>query len=930
MNPIAQTFTMVEPQNGVDGVFLTGVDLYFQKVSTKLGVTVQIRDTVNGVPSVSTVPYASKTLQAASAYASSDASVPTNFTFDTPIVLESNHQYAIIVIPVGGSPDYILWTAQLGGTDVSNSQQHIYDNNQNGTLFISTNDLNYTAVPLESMKYSIYTANFSSSQSNAVYTNGNTDYFYVNGIFGGFTPGEIVYTSNSILSLASLNVSGVAGTFNTGDVVIQTSSGSSPNTAVGVVYSVSGSVIKVSNVLGTFANTSVAGVTNGTIKDITSSATATITTAYQNVATFGNTSIVVPDINHPDFANGNYIFVGANNKSSVQVLQIVANSSSTNTLFLNSKILFANQSSAASPNSAFIGRVRGDANLYGFMSSSSRTAPYATIILDNVTSNLSMNFTNTSGKYLIGGTTGAVAKINTLFNPRYDSITAQFGQIIPHQTNSVISFKGVNNTATFDSSNSPLTADSPYEFIDNQRIIMSRSNEVANTTINGNKSLQVTVSMNSSNTLISPYVDKIRTVATVTHNRINPASWLSGYTLNIANTSGSFNYNDVVTQSNSTQTTSAVVISANSSTLNLINVGSSNASSIATFIANGTSTITVAASGAIANVNGVQIQNESLGGGFAASRYISKNVILAAGQDAEDVVCYLGAYRPTGTNIQVYAKVLHTQDSATFDSKDWSFLPETSSPALISSLVNQDDLVELVYSLPSSIQVYSTSITSSNTSATITFPTGNTNSAFAPGSYMYMADQSYYVVNAAIASGGTNYAPGDTITFNGGTGGYNSTNATFTVTSVSSNVVTGLSIISGGVYAANSVVTAGATSNNTGVGSGLTLTLSGANYLQSTKFNVRQVVASPDPLTLVLSSNTSILSNTVAVGTIPNLQSQSGAFKYSNNNSIARYVTASDVVYDSYISFAIKIVLSSNSSTVVPRVDDMRTLALQV
>ena len=81
MNPIAQTFTMVEPQNGVDGVFLTGVDLYFQKVSTKLGVTVQIRDTVNGVPSVSTVPYASKTLQAASAYASSDASVPTNFTF---------------------------------------------------------------------------------------------------------------------------------------------------------------------------------------------------------------------------------------------------------------------------------------------------------------------------------------------------------------------------------------------------------------------------------------------------------------------------------------------------------------------------------------------------------------------------------------------------------------------------------------------------------------------------------------------------------------------------------------------------------------------------------------------------------------------------------------------------------------------------------
>jgi len=928
MKPIAQTFTIVEPQNGVDGVFLTGIDLYFQNVSSKLGVTVQIRDTVNGVPSVGTVPYASKTLQASGVSSSSDASVPTNFTFDTPVVLESNQQYAIIVIPAGGNSDYALWTAQLGGTDVSNQQQHIYDNNQNGTLFISTNDLNYTAVPLESMKYSLYISNFSSTQSNAVYTNGNTDFFYVNGIFGGFTPGETVYVSNNVLSMASINVNNITGTFNVGDLVIQTSSGASPNTAIGRVYSVAGSVIKVGNVVGAFAN-SLNGATNTIIKDVTSTATANIASANQNIATFGNSSIVVPDINHPDFANGNYIFIGANTKTTVQVLKIIANNSSTNTLILNSNILFANQSSVSNPNSAFIGRVRGDANLYGYMSSSSRTAPYATVVLDNVTANQSLNFTNSSGQYLIGGTTGSVAKINTLFNPRYDSITAQFGQIVPHQTNSLISFVGVNNTAVYDSSPNIITADSPYEFIDNQRIVMSRSNELANTAINGGKTLRVTVSMNSSNTLISPYVDKIRTVATITHNKINSKYWLSGYTINISNTSGSFNYNDVVTQTNSTQVTTATVISANSTSLNVVNVTSSNASSIAVFVANGTSTITVPTTGAIANVNGVQLLNESLNGSYAASRYISKNVILAAGQDAEDVVCYLGAYRPPGTTIQVYAKVLHTQDSATFDSKDWSLLPETSSPALISSLVNTNDLVELVYSLPSSVQVYPTGITASNTSATITFPTGSPNPAFTPGSYMYLADQSYYLANATIVSGGTNYAPGDTIVFNGGTS-YNFTNAVFTVATVSSNVVTSLVATSGGVYPANNVITGGTTSNTTGVGTGLTLSVAGINYLQSTKFNVRQVIAAPDPLTLVLSSNTSIYSNTVAVGTIPNLQSQSGAFKYANNNNIARYVTSSDGVFDTYISFAIKIVLSSESSSVVPRVDDMRTLALQI
>jgi len=55
-----------------------------------------------------------------------------------------------------------------------------------------------------------------------------------------------------------------------------------------------------------------------------------------------------------------------------------------------------------------------------------------------------------------------------------------------------------------------------------------------------------------------------------------------------------------------------------------------------------------------------------------ASRYISKTVVLADGQDAEDLVVFLTAYRPQGTNIQVYGKVLNATDSDPFDDKSWT------------------------------------------------------------------------------------------------------------------------------------------------------------------------------------------------------------------------------------------------------------------
>ena len=77
------------------------------------------------------------------------------------------------------------------------------------------------------------------------------------------------------------------------------------------------------------------------------------------------------------------------------------------------------------------------------------------------------------------------------------------------------------------------------------------------------------------------------------------------------------------------------------------------------------------------------------------------------------------------------------------------------------------------------------------------------------------------VLSATIATGGTGYAVNDTVTVLGGV--YGSSPATYTVTSVSAGVVTGLTQTFAGSYTSNPVNPASTSSNN--VGSGLTLTL---------------------------------------------------------------------------------------------------------
>ena len=831
MKPIAQTFIINEPSSGVEAVFLTKIDLYFQAKSNTFGVEVQIRETNNGFPTNIVVPYGSKIIESSEVTTSTNASTATTFEFTTPVMLRTNEQYAIVVAPIANAYEYNIWVGALNGVDVS-SGAPVINNNQLGSLFLSSNDLNFTPAQNESLKYTAYIANFTSSTATAVFNNGLTDHLVVTNKIGDFLKQEKLVVSNNYMYNTSLAISG--NTFTIGEKVFQPSGNSIANLSVasayGTVYYASNTKVLLSNTYGSFnTSDSLRGVTSNTV-------VSTITAAYGNVITTSACNIItVPDANTSlttDFTVNNFIYISTDTGANVQILQITQASDTNRTLTLSGTLKFTS-------NTAKIGRVKDDANLTGNFSSITG-GDNMFLTMTSVAVNATSNFANCQGALLIGRTSGASVVISDLYDLMYEGITTTIPDVEPNMTATYWNFSGTgNNTGrTSDGTNYSIANEIPYDFIDKTRVIMSRSSEYANPPSAGigTSSLTVTATLETANTKISPYIDTIRNSVTTTHNLVYPNSSINGFIVSYSNSAGNFDIGDVVQQANSIVTSNGTIFFSNSSILHITNVASSNSSSIATFNISNTS-IYNATKAITANITAIATFNETSNISSSATRYISKNVILAEQQDAEDLVCYVTAYRPPNTDLKVYGKFLAGSDSDAFQAKDWSAMIETTSVSLTSSLVNKEDYVELVYDLPTSVQIISNSASVNTTSANVSV---NSTNPFIADNFVYITD------------------------------------------------------------------------NSTG------------------KINVRQINQISNSTSMILASNLSFTSSNCAVGLIPGLQSQTGAFKYANNNGIARYITSADGVFDTFKVFAVKIVLVSDSFHVIPKMSDMRCLALQV
>lgn len=213
--PLAQALTINTP-NYEAGIFATSLRIYFKQKSQvrENGVTVYLCETDNGYPNGDVIlPFSKVHKTFDEINVSNTGTVPTTFTFSSPVFLSNAKTYAFVVRPDANDPDYQVFTCNLGDVDLNTGYQ-VYSQPVIGTAFFGATEKQWTALQEEYVKFDLYRANFNTNEGQAVFYNSNNEYIpvynvgYVN-TSASIISGDIVFKSTNSTSNAT------GGTVNT-------------------------------------------------------------------------------------------------------------------------------------------------------------------------------------------------------------------------------------------------------------------------------------------------------------------------------------------------------------------------------------------------------------------------------------------------------------------------------------------------------------------------------------------------------------------------------------------------------------------------------------------------------------------------------------------------------------------------------------------
>jgi hypothetical protein len=299
--------------------------------------------------------------------------------------------------------------------------------------------------------------------------------------------------------------------------------------------------------------------------------------------------------------------------------------------------------------------------------------------------------------------------------------------------------------------------------------------------------------------------------------------------------------------------------------------------------------------------------------GSVATKYISKPVVLATGQDAEDIKVYVTAWRPPVTDLQIYAKFLSAQDSAPLSQKTWTLLTN-DNPAVYSDALDPTDHIEYSFSLQNTVNdpaLYlkaAGTLTSNLTSNTITGANVSSfNTQLQPGYILY--NNSNVVIGTVSTIAG---ASSMTLTSNAlvvlANNGFN---YAASVIPPQTNAFLNESNL---VQKSGTITVSNNSSLVTGSGTAFNTELQISNYIDvngEQKYVVS--VANSTSMTVDSSFTTSYT-----------------GVSYSQvlDNGLT-YTDGSGVTYVKYKTFQIKMTMHSDNLVFTPAVHDLRAIALQ-
>lgn len=182
-DPVAQTF-LIDEEEYPDGLFVSDVDLFFaEKPEYIADAQVYIVTVENGIPTTTVVPGSHVTLPYQRVNVPAGGrnetnggnilSTPTNFKFDNPVYLEPRKEYALVAF--SKSPDYRIWVAELGGSNLTNQNLPLTTNSSIGVLLKSQNGRTWTPDQMKDLMFRLNKAVFATEGSFAFHTQASAE-----------------------------------------------------------------------------------------------------------------------------------------------------------------------------------------------------------------------------------------------------------------------------------------------------------------------------------------------------------------------------------------------------------------------------------------------------------------------------------------------------------------------------------------------------------------------------------------------------------------------------------------------------------------------------------------------------------------------------------------------------------------------------------
>jgi hypothetical protein len=270
-DPLAQTFYVKRSMapDGADCVSLESIDLYFKRKSPTNGVTVMLREVENGYPAAAIVPFSKVHKNTSDVRVSENASQKTTFKFEAPVRLELEKEYAIVIIPDGNDPDFLLFTAKTGQKSLQTGTVRTSDT-FDGMLFSSTNNRTWTSYQDEDLSFTLNRSSYIADSGNLVLSIAKPEFMTLGSWAGAFQPNERLYAvagaSATATTTAGSNIlrgAGIGSTNFVGDMLTVLEGGATK--LVKVLAITDSSTIEVNMVFTSSATVTLTPIVSGEV-----------------------------------------------------------------------------------------------------------------------------------------------------------------------------------------------------------------------------------------------------------------------------------------------------------------------------------------------------------------------------------------------------------------------------------------------------------------------------------------------------------------------------------------------------------------------------------------------------------------------------------------------------------------------------------------